>query len=69
MTISGDDYHHDLPEPWPEVYGVPLRGVSVMTHDDPVDRRPETFDGVTTLFTGGDTPASILLPIIPAKDD
>jgi len=68
LTISGADYHHDLPEPWPQVYGVPLRGVSVMMHDDPADRPPHIFNGETTLFAGGDAPASILLPVIPAKD-
>lgn len=67
VTISGADYHHDLPPPWPTVYGVPLRGVSVMTHDDPIDRPADVFDGQTTIFTGGDKPASILLPFVPPQ--
>jgi uncharacterized protein len=66
LTVSGADYQHDLPEPWPQVYGVPLRGTSVMLHDDPEDRPPAIFDGDTTLFTGANKPASILLPFIPA---
>lgn len=68
LTVSGVDYHHDLPEPWPEVYGVALRGVSVMTHDDPVDRPADIFGGITTLFTGGDSAAAITMPIIPPKE-
>ncbi|QDC37777.1 CocE/NonD family hydrolase [Sphingobium fuliginis] len=69
VTISGTDYHHDLPEPWPQVYGVPLRGVSVMTHDDPVDRPAAIFGGVTTIFTGGASRSAIAVPIVPPKGE
>ncbi|MDX3910596.1 MAG: CocE/NonD family hydrolase [Sphingobium sp.] len=67
VTISGADYQHDLPEPWPQVYGVPLRGVSVMTHDDPTDRPADVFGGETTILTGADSPSSILLPFVPPR--
>lgn len=69
LTIAGTDYQHDLPGPWPQIYGVEQRGVSVMVHDHPQDRPPAIFDGETTLFAGGDTPASILLPVIPADTE
>ena len=33
-------------------------------HDDPQDRPPEVFGGTNTIHTGGDTPSSLLLPVI-----
>lgn len=68
LTISGTDYQHDLPEPWPQVYGVPLRGVSVMKHDDPSDRPADIYGGETTVFTGTRSPSSILLPFVPVRE-
>jgi predicted acyl esterase len=40
-------------------------GVGPFLHDDPKDRPPEIFGGVTTLHFGPKRPASILLPVIP----
>lgn len=67
LTVGGHDFDHGLPEPLPKLYGIPQRGVSVFLHDDPADRPAAVFGGETTLLTGGDTPASILLPVIPEK--
>ena len=64
LTIGGSDYEHDLPEPLPKVYGVTVRGCSVLLHDDAEDRPDVIFDGTTTIRTGD---AYLLLPIIPEK--
>lgn len=34
-------------------------------HDDPQDRPPEIFGGTNHIHAGGDTPSSLLLPVIP----
>ena len=70
LTIRGKDY----------VYGGAsggrlsnfkneLTGCGPFLHDDPQDRPPEIFAGVTTLHFGGKTQNYILLPIIPAKEE
>jgi predicted acyl esterase len=69
LTIRGKDY----------VYGGAsggklsnfkneLTGCGPFLHDDPRDRPPEIFDGVTTLHFGGRTQPFLLLPIIPAQN-
>lgn len=45
-----------------------LTGCGPFIHDDPVNRPPELFGGTTTLHVGPDTPAYVLLPIIPARE-
>jgi predicted acyl esterase len=44
-----------------------LTGCGPFLHDDPVDRPADVFGGQTTLHFGGDRPAYILLPLVPAK--
>ena len=44
-----------------------LRGCGPFLHDDPLDRPADVFGGETTLHTGADQPAYVLLPIIPSK--
>ncbi len=44
-----------------------LRGCGPFLHDDPHDRPAEVFGGETTLHTGADQPAYVLLPVIPSK--
>lgn len=65
LTIEGKDFDHGLPEPMPKLYGKSQRGCSVFMHDDPEDRDPKTFGGTTTLHTGGDYRAYVMVPIIP----
>ena len=68
FTVHGKDFDHGLPEPMPKIYGIPMRGCSVFLHDDPIDRDPAIYDGVTTIYTGGDERASyVLLPIIETE--
>ena len=45
-----------------------LTGCGPFLHDDPHDRPPEIFDGVTTLHFGRKTPNYVLLPVIPAAE-
>jgi uncharacterized protein len=42
-------------------------GVSIFKHDGP-ERTSPTFDTKVTLYTGGDSNAHILLPVVPPKD-
>jgi len=44
-----------------------LTGCGPFLHNDPRDRPPEIFGGVTSLHFGGTARPSLLLPIIPAK--
>lgn len=44
-----------------------LRGCGAFLHDDPLDRPVEVYGGETTLHTGTEQPAYVLLPIIPSK--
>jgi predicted acyl esterase len=67
LTVGSTDFQHDLPGPWPEIYGKPLRGSSVLLHDHPEDRTPERFGGEITIHTGGAHPSFLLLPVVPAK--
>ena len=67
LTVGTSDFQHDLPGPWPEIYGKPLRGSSVLLHDHPQDRTPERFGGEVTIHTGGAHPSYLLLPVVPAK--
>jgi hypothetical protein len=67
LTVGSTDFQHDLPGPWPEIYGKPLRGSSVLLHDHPEDRTPERFGGEITIHTGGPHPSFLLLPVIPVK--
>ena len=57
LTVGTSDFQHDLPGPWPEIYGKPLRGSSVLLHDHPKDRTPERFAGEVTIHTGGAHPS------------
>ncbi len=38
-----------------------------MRHDHPEDRPAAEFGGTTTLYTGGDHPSQLLMPLIPAR--
>jgi len=67
LTVGSTDFQHDLPGPWPMIYGKPMRGSSVLLHDHPEDRTPERFGGQITIHTGGAYPSFLLLPVVPAK--
>jgi hypothetical protein len=42
-----------------------MKGCGPFEHDDPTDRPPEIFGGKVTLYSGPQTPAAALLPVIP----
>ena len=44
-----------------------LRGCGPFLHDDPLDRPADIFAGETTLHTGAEQPAYVLLPVIPSR--
>jgi predicted acyl esterase len=44
-----------------------LLGCGPFLHNDPRDRPAEIFGGATTLHTGPDEPAYVLLPVVPSK--
>jgi uncharacterized protein len=60
LTIQGKDFER------PGATG-PLRGVAWFTHDDPIDRPPALFAGTNTLYTSGERPSYLLLPMIPTR--
>ena len=67
LTVGSSDFQHDLPGPWPVIYGKPLRGSSVLLHDHPEDRSEERFGGTITIHTGAAHPSHLLLPVVPAR--
>ena len=67
LTIAGRDFvDEDLPSIRLAHFKNDLRGCGPFLHDDPVDRPHSVLAGTTTLYTGGDAPARILLPVVPA---
>jgi uncharacterized protein len=68
VTLSGSDFEIPGDGPWPQLYGIPLRGNGTFVHDDPDDRPAGIFDGTTTIVTGPGSGTSVLLPVIPARD-
>jgi len=67
LTVGSTDFQHDLPGPWPMIYGKPMRGSSVLLHDHPEDRTSERFGGQITIHTGGAHASFVLLPVVPEK--
>ena len=65
VTVQGRDFELPGEGPWPVAFGVTMRGNGIFVHDDPADRPPDVFGGVTTLLSGGATESWLLLPVIP----
>ena len=68
LTVRGRDYE------WQSSTGArlsnfknELRGCGPFLHDDPRDRPPAIFGGRTTLHTGPQQPAYVMLPVVPAS--
>ncbi|HSL10018.1 MAG TPA: CocE/NonD family hydrolase [Actinomycetota bacterium] len=69
LTVRGRDYEYDGDE-GPQLShfrNSRMRGVGIYTHDDPLHRPPDVFGGTTTIFTGGDHPSSVVLPVVPPR--
>jgi hypothetical protein len=65
VSILGRDFHWEGDGPWPQIYGIDMRGDGIFHHNDVTDRPESVFGGSTTLFTGGDEASYLLLPLIP----
>lgn len=67
IWLRGRDYEYrgEIGEFGKQFY-YSTRGTGGMTHNDPRDRPPETFDTQVTLHTGGTRASYLLLPVIPA---
>ena len=66
FTVLGRDYDHGGPAATLSNMKNPMRGCGPFVHDDQDDRPPAIFGGQTTLFLDAQSPASVLLPVIPA---
>jgi len=64
LTVQGRDFEREITGqyfgPWQ-----PMRGSGPFVHNHPWDRRPEIFGGRVTVYGGGATPSSLLVPVIP----
>ena len=67
LTVRGKDYEYSGPSGGRlSNFRNELRGSGPFLHDDPRGRPVEVFGGRTTLHTGGEHAAYLLLPVIPA---
>ncbi len=68
LSIRGKDYVYPGPSGGKlSNFKNELTGCGPFLHDDPRDRPPEVYSGVTTLHFGGRRQAFVLLPMIPPK--
>lgn len=66
LSIRGKDYVYPGPSGGKlSNFKNELTGCGPFLHDDPRDRPPKIFSGVTTLHFGGKRQACLLLPVIP----
>jgi predicted acyl esterase len=65
LTVLGRDFDHGL-EP-ADLGGRIMRGSGPFRHDHPKDRPESIFDNEITLYSGGDYPSSLLVPVIPEE--
>jgi hypothetical protein len=45
-----------------------MRGNGIFVHTDPHDRGSDEYAGRTTLYSGGDHPSYLLLPVVPRTE-
>lgn len=66
LTVRGKDYEYQGElSSFAKSFYYANHGVGPFTHTDPTDRPVERFGGSVTLYTGGQHPSSLLLPVIP----
>jgi uncharacterized protein len=65
LAVRGRDYVYDGEVATLSNMKNPMRGCGPFEHDDETDRPPAIFANKVSLHIGPDSPASILLPIIP----
>jgi uncharacterized protein len=69
VTVQGHDYEYPGAGARLKQFRNVLRGCGPFLHDDPLDRPAARYGGTTTLFTGGEHPARLLVPVVPARVD
>jgi uncharacterized protein len=70
LTVRGKDYEYGGASGGKlSNFKNELTGCGPFLHDDPQDRPPAIFGGVTTLHFGKTMPNYVLLPVIPEKPE
>jgi predicted acyl esterase/3-hydroxyisobutyrate dehydrogenase-like beta-hydroxyacid dehydrogenase len=69
LTIRGQDYDYGHSGGKQSNFKNELRGCGPFLHNDPRDRPPALFSGITTLHCIGGSAGYLLLPIIPQRPD
>jgi predicted acyl esterase len=67
LQVSGHDFERDEPKDPNEAWV--SRGSGPWTHTHPEDRPASVYAGRTTIHTGGSTPSTLLLPVIPTAGE
>jgi predicted acyl esterase len=60
LVIEGRDYSRSEQRH-------PRTGSGPFLHNDPVDRKPEQFEGTVHIYTGGAFDSLLMLPVVPAR--
>ena len=53
LTVGTSDFQHDLPGPWPEIYGKPHAGLFRPSARPPQGSDPGALRGEVSIHTGG----------------
>jgi hypothetical protein len=69
LSIRGKDYEYEGEAATLSNMKNPMKGCGPFVHDDPTDRPPAVFGGNVTLHFGASRQGSVLLPVIPPKQD
>ena len=67
LSVRGKDYVYPGESAHLSNMPKPMTGVGPFVHNDLSNRPPEVFDSTVTVHTGGATPSSLLVPLIPAS--
>lgn len=65
VSILGRDFAWEGDGPWPQIYGIDMKGDGIFHHNDRTDRPDSIFGGRTTLHVGRGRESYVLLPVIP----
>jgi predicted acyl esterase len=66
LTVRGRDYEYEGElSDFARTFHYAHKGVGPFQHDDPDDRPPDVFGGRVTIYSGGDRPSYLLVPVIP----
>ncbi len=66
VSILGRDFHWEGDGPWPQIYGIDMRGDGIFHHNDAGDRPESIFGGTDdAAHRRRDSASYLLLPVIP----